>query len=218
MKGTPRPASPFTPPISPSVRRPERMLSQDTSSLSSMPVAAGPAGRAMAQPMEADLTEALQQHLTMERQSSAAYFAMAIWCAERELRGFAAFFKQEAADEQAHAGTFADYLIARGQTVVLQELAAPRQSWSSVEELMAASFQMEADVTTSLQQIYAMAERSGDTRTTVFLDPLVDGQVSSENTFAHLLGRVRFAQHQPAALLIIDGELSAGQHDTASLA
>lgn len=210
MKATLNPAA--------TVLRPVPMLSQDTISLSSIPVVAGPAGRAMAQPMEADLMEALQQHLTMERQSSAAYFAMAIWCAERELRGFADFFKQEGRDEQEHAGTFADYLIARGQTVLLQELAAPRQTWQSVEELMAASFTMEADVTTSLQQIYAMAERSGDTRTTVFLDPLVEGQTNSENTFAHLLGRVRFAQNQPAALLIIDGELSAGQHENASLA
>ncbi|MCP9928885.1 ferritin [Cyanobium sp. CH-040] len=181
-------------------------------------VSAGPAGRAMAQPMEAALLEALQQHLTMERKASAAYFAMAIWFAERELRGFSHFFKHESRDEQEHAGTFADYLIARGQTVVLQDVPAPAQAWQSPEEILAASFQMEADVTTSLQQMYAMAERSGDTRTTVFLDPLVDNQVNSENTFAHLLGRVRFAQNQPAALLIIDGELSDGKHDPAKLA
>ncbi|MEX1316870.1 MAG: ferritin, partial [Synechococcaceae cyanobacterium] len=142
----------------------------------------------------------------------------AIWFAERELRGFAHFFKHESRDEQEHAGTFADYLIARGQTVVLQDVPAPTQDWQSPEEILAASFQMEADVTSSLQQMYAMAERAGDTRTTVFLDPLVDNQVNSENSFAHVLGRVRFAQNQPAALLIIDGELSDGKHDPAKLA
>jgi ferritin len=177
----------------------------------------GPAGRAVAQPMEQALLEGLQQHLTMERQASAAYFAMAIWFAERELRGFAHFFKDESIDEQGHAARFADYLIARGQSVTLEPLVAPRQDWSSPEEILTASFQMEADVTASLQQLYAMAERSADVRTTTFLDPLVDGQVTSENRFAHLLGRVRFAQHQPAALLIIDGELSEGKHGPGSL-
>ncbi|MCS5693595.1 ferritin [Cyanobium sp. FGCU-6] len=181
-------------------------------------VTTGPAGRAMAQPMDSALVEALHQHLTMERQASAAYFAMAIWFAERELRGFSLFFKQEAKSEQDHAATFADYLIARGQTVVLQDLAAPRQTWSSAEDVMAASFQMEADVTTSLQQLYAMAERSSDLRTTVFLDPIVDAQVDAENEFAHLLGRVRFAQSQAAAMLILDGELSEGKHSPAKLA
>jgi ferritin len=187
------------------------------SSSAAVSVATGPAGRAVAQPMDAALVDALQQHLTMERQASAAYFAMAIWFAERELRGFSLFFKEEARSEQEHAATFADYLIARGQTVVLQELSAPRQSWASAEEIMAASFQIEADVTTSLQQLYAMAERASDLRTTVFLDPIVDSQVDSENGFAHLLGRVRFTQAQPAAMLIIDGELSDGKHSPAQL-
>jgi ferritin len=168
--------------------------------------------------MEAALVEALQNHLTMERQASAAYFAMAIWFAERELRGFCHFFKQEAHGEQEHAAIFADYLIARGQTVTLQELAAPRQEWISPEQIVAASFQLEADVTSSLQQIYAMAERAADLRTTVFLDPIVDAQVDAESEFAHLLGRVRFCQGQPAALLIVDGELSKDQHSPAKLA
>ena len=181
-------------------------------------VATGPAGRALAQPMEAALVEALQNHLTMERQASATYFAIAIWFAERELRGFSHFFKHEARGEQEHAAKFADYLIARGQTVQLQELAAPRQDWSTPEQIFAASFQMEADVTASLQQLYAMAERASDLRTTVFLDPIVDSQVDSENTFAHLLGRVRFCQGQPAALLIVDGELSDDKHSPAQLA
>ena len=188
-----------------------------TSLSSSLALQAGPAGRAVAQPMEAALLEALQQHLTSERQTSAAYFAFAIWFAERELRGFSSFFKAESHDEQEHAASFADYLIDRGQTVALEGLAAPRQSWTTPEEILAASFQMEADVSSSLHQMYAMAERCGDLRTTTFLDPLIDGQRTSESRFAHLLGRVRFAQNQPAALLIIDGELSDGKHDPARL-
>lgn len=195
-------------------RNPMSMISDATA----VAVATGPAGRAVAQPMDVALVEALHQHLTLERQASAAYFAMAIWFAERELRGFSHFFKHEARNEQEHAAKFADYLIARGQSVVLQDLVAPRQSWSSPEEIMAASFLMEADVTTSLQQLYAMAERASDLRTTVFLDPIVDAQIGSENEFAHLLGRVRFAQSQPAAMLIIDGELSSDNHSSAQLA
>jgi ferritin len=192
--------------------------SAELSTTSITAVATGPAGRALAQPMEAALVEALQNHLTMERQASTAYFAMAIWFAERELRGFSHFFKHEAQSEQEHAAKFADYLIARGQTVQLQDIAAPRQEWSTPEQIFAASFQLEADVTASLQQIYAMAERASDLRTTVFLDPIVDAQVDAENEFAHLLGRVRFCQGQPAALLIVDGELSDDQHSPAKLA
>ncbi|SBO42774.1 ferritin [Cyanobium sp. NIES-981] len=181
-------------------------------------LATGPAGRAMAQPMDPSLLEALQEHLSLERRASAAYFAMALWCAERELRGFAHYLKSESAAEQGHAAQVADYLIARGQSVTLQEIPAPRQHWDSLEEIFTAVFQMEADVTASLQQLYGMAERGSDVRTTVFLDPMVDKQIAAENEAAHLLGRLRFAQNQPAAVLIIDGELSADQHGPATLA
>jgi ferritin len=191
------------------------LSSTDTAGVS---VPTGPAGRAMAQPMEASLLEGLQQHLTMERKASADYWAMAIWFAERELRGFAHFLKGESVDEQHHAGLVADYLIARGQSVALEPLPAPSQVWSSVEDVFAAVFRMEAEVTTSLQQLYALAERAGDVRTTVFLDPIVQGQIEAEHQAAHLLGRVRFAQNDPAALLVIDGELSADRHEPTSMA
>ena len=177
----------------------------------------GPAGRAMAHPMDRDLVEAFQQHLTLERKASAAYFAIAIWFAERELRGFSQFFKLEAQNEQLHASTFADYLIARGQTVALDDVLAPRQDWISEEEIMAASFTMEAEVTASLHQLYAMAERATDTRTNVFLDPIIDNQVEAENQFAYLLGRVKYAQSQPSAMLIIDSELNDGNDKPAKL-
>jgi ferritin len=172
----------------------------------------------MAQPMDGALLEGLQQHLTMERQASATYWAMAIWFGERELRGFCRYLKGEASNEQHHAGLVADYLVARGQTVLLEAVAPPRQHWQGAEEVFSAVFQMEAEVTSSLQQLYAMAERAGDVRTTVFLDPIVQGQIDSENEAAHLLGRIRFAQANPAAMLVIDGELSQGKHAPESLA
>ena len=181
------------------------------------PIQTGPSGRAIAEAIEADLLNAIQDHLNMERQAHASYFAAAIWFAERELRGFSKFFKDESSSEHEHAAHFAEYIIARGQSVVLSAVEAPLQSWTSPAEVMGSAFQMEVDVTTSLQQLYAMAERAADIRTTVFLDPIIEQQLQSEHEFAHLLGRVRFAGHEAAALLIIDNELSHDQHQPASL-
>ena len=62
--------------------------------------------------------------------------------------------------------------------------------------------------TTSLHQLYSIAERSSDTRTTVFLDPIIESQTKSEDNFAYILSRVKFANNQPSAILIIDGEFS----------
>ncbi|AII49143.1 ferritin [Synechococcus sp. KORDI-52] len=153
----------------------------------------------------------------MERQAHASYFAAAIWFAERELRGFSRFFRDESHSEHEHAAKFAEYIIARGQSVELKVVDAPLQSWSSPADVMASAFQMEVDVTASLQQLYSMAERTNDTRTTVFLDSMVEMQTQSEHEFAHLLGRVKFADNQSAALLLIDNELDQGNNKPASL-
>mgnify|MGYP001313983341 CR=1 FL=1 len=174
----------------------------------SIGLARGPSGRAIAQPMDADLLDALYQHTSLERVSSAQYLAMSLWFLERELRGFSNFFKNESLSEQEHGFIFAKYLIARGQSVLLDEVTKPIQQWQTVEELVTLSFQMEADVTSSVQQLYAMADRSNDTRTTVFLDPVIDEQIKSEDNMAYLLGKVNFAKSDPSALLIIDNELN----------
>ena len=177
----------------------------------------GPAGRAIAEAIDSDLLNAIQDHLNMERQAHASYFAAAIWFAERELRGFSGFFRDESNSEHEHAAKFAEYIITRGQSVALKAVDAPLQSWASPADVMASAFQMEVDVTASLQQLYSMAERTSDTRTTVFLDPMVELQTQSEHEFAHLLGRVKFADNQAAALLLIDNELDEGKNKPASL-
>merc|ERR1712094_115292 len=86
----------------------------------------------------------------LERQSAAAYFAAAIWFAERELVGFAEHLRDEAKQEEQHAAKFADYLISRGQRPVLDAVEPPRQQWPDVEQVIANVFRMEADVTASV--------------------------------------------------------------------
>jgi len=190
------------------------MLS-DPSKRVQLPV--GPSGRAMAEPMDPALLEGLQAHFNMERQAHAIYFGAAIWMGERELRGFSKHFNDEAKAEQEHAAKVADYLIARAQTPELHALEAPDQSWESVLDVMSTAFLTERDVTTSLQQLLMAAERVGDTRTSVFLEPMVEGQIKAEHEAAHLLGRTRFADGQAAAVLIIDNELREGVAQPAQL-
>ena len=193
------------------------MTQPTATSQAAVSVPTGPAGRAMAEPMSAELIGVLQAHLNMERQSSAAYFAAAVWFAERELVGFAEHLRDEAKQEQEHAAKFADYLISRGQRPVLDTVEPPRQQWPDVEQVIANVFRMEADVTASVLQLYGTAEQDIDRRTTVFLDPIVDDQRLSEHEAAYLLGRVKFAANNPAAVMIIDAELREGEAEPAKL-
>ena len=193
------------------------MTQTTATSQARLTIATGPSGRAIAETMTQEMVDQLQAHLNMERQSSAAYFAAAIWFAERELTGFAEYLRNEGKQEQEHAAKFADYLISRGQTVELDTIEAPRQSWPDPEEVMANVFRMEADVTSSVLLLYSIAERASDQRTTVFLDPVVDDQRVSEHEAAYLLGRVKYANNERAAMMIIDAELREDEAKPAKL-
>ena len=46
---------------------------------------------------------------------------------------------------------------------------------------------------------------------------MIEKQTQSEHEFAHLLGRVRFADNQASALLLIDNELELGKFQPASM-
>ena len=168
----------------------------------------GPSGRAVSQEIDNDLLDNMFQHLTMERNANVQYFSMSLWFQERDLNGFSSFFLKESKDELDHAYKFTDYLIARGQNVDLHALAKPVQDWESIQDLISYSFNMEADLTISLQQLYAISERTSDIRTNVFLDPIVESQIKSEDEFAHILGKVKFSGDNPSAILIIDDYLS----------
>ena len=168
----------------------------------------GSSGRAIAQEIEEGLLDNLFEHLNMERNANVQYFSMSLWFKERELRGFSSFFLNESKEEMAHAQKFADYLIARGYKINLKDLPAPVQEWESIQDVINFAFKMESDLTTSLEQLYSISERSSDIRTNVFLDPIVESQIKSEDTFAYLLGKVKFSENQPSAILIIDKELN----------
>ena len=177
----------------------------------------GPSGRAMAESMDPALLEGFQAHFNMERQAHATYFGAATWMGERELRGFSKHFNDEAKGEQEHAAKIADYLIARAQSPALQALEAPDQSWESLLDVMSTAFLTERDVTTSLQQLLITAERVCDTRSTVFLEAMVEEQIKAEHEAAHLQGRTKFADGQAAAVLVIDNELREGVAHPAQL-
>ena len=168
----------------------------------------GPSDRLIAREFNSSLLDNFFEHITMERIANVQYFSMSIWFKERELRGFSSFFLNESIEEMSHVQKFTDYLIARGYKINLKELPSPVQEWDSIQDLINFAFKMESDLTTSLEQLYSISERSSDIRSNVFLDPIVQSQINSEDIFAYISGKVKFSENQPSAILIIDKELN----------
>src|SRR5262245_4580112 len=161
--------------------------------------------------MNRDLLNGLNEHLKLEFRASHEYLAMAIYLAEHDLPGFSKWMRQQSADELMHAQRIIDHLIERDQKVILPAIGAPPMGWKSAEALCAHVLKNEQEVTASINDLYAMAEKAKDRPATVMLQWFVTEQMEEEAAARALLGRIRLARDSGLGLLMVDQELSAGK-------
>jgi ferritin len=161
--------------------------------------------------MNSALLNGLNEHLKLEFRASHEYLAMAIWLAEHDLPGFSKWMRQQSADELMHAQRIIDHLIERDQKVVLPAIGAPPKEWKSAEALCTHVLKNEQEVTASINNLYAQAEKAMDRPATVMLQWFVTEQMEEEAAARALLGRIRLAGNSGVGLLMIDQELSSGK-------
>jgi ferritin len=149
--------------------------------------------------MTPDLLKGLNAHLTLEFRAAHEYLAMSIWLAEHDLPGFAKWMGQQSSDERMHAQRIIDHLVERDQKVKLPAVA-----------LCAHVLKNEQDVTASINDLYAAAEKAKDRPATIMLQWFVNEQMEEEAAARAVLGRIRLAGNTGVGLLMIDQELASG--------
>jgi ferritin len=161
--------------------------------------------------MNSDLLKGLNDHLKLEFRAAHEYLAMSIWLAGHDLPGFSTWMKQQSAGELTHAQRIIDHLIACDQAPVLPAVPAPPKSWKTIEALCAHVLRNEQEVTASINNLYALAEKAKDRATTVMLQWFVTEQIEEEGAARAVLGRIRLAGNTGVGLLMVDQELASGK-------
>jgi ferritin len=161
--------------------------------------------------MNADLLSGLNEHLKLEFRASHEYLAMSIWLAEHDLPGFAKWMRQQSSDELQHAQRIIDHLVERDQKVTLPAIAAPPSTWASALELCEHVLRNEQEVTGSINNLYALAEKTKDRGAVILLQWFVREQMEEEAAARAVLGRIRLAGNSGIGLLMIDQELATGR-------
>ena len=161
--------------------------------------------------MNAALLTGLNTHLTLEFRASHEYLAMAIWLEAHDMPGFATWMKQQSSDERLHAQKIIDHLVERDQEVTLPAVAAPPRTWKSVEALCAHVLRTEQEVTASINDLYAVAEKAPARPAQVLLQWCVNEQMEEEAAARAVLGRIRLGGSTGVGLLMIDQELAGGK-------
>lgn len=145
------------------------------------------------------LTE-LNRQLNHEQYAAHNYRALALWCADQNLKGFAAFFVKQAAEEQEHADKIANHLIDRGVLPELTGLAAPRLNFKSLLEVAEHARDMERANTRGIYAVYEAAQAVKDYPAQVLMHWFIEEQVEEEAWTTEMVERVQAAACAGAVL------------------
>jgi len=153
---------------------------------------------------------AINEHLALEFQASHTYLAMSIWLRERDLLGFSSYMLTKSTEERGHASKMIAYLVDSEANVQLPTIESPERDWKSVKDLCDVVYTMEKKVTASINNIYTLAEQQGDRTATAMLDWFISEQLQEESEARFVLKRLRLANSNEAAMILLDQQFLDG--------
>jgi len=138
------------------------------------------------------LTE-LNRQLNCELTAAHAYLALSVWCASRSLKGFAGFFAKQAGEEREHAEKLMKHVQDRGVAPALAAIAAPKQDFKSLLEVVEKALAMEQANIGGINAVYEAAVATKDYPAQVLMHWFIKEQVEEEAWAAELVDRVEAA-------------------------
>jgi ferritin len=135
----------------------------------------------------------LKRQLNQELNAAHGYLAMSVWCAVQNLKGFARFFAKQADEERTHAGKLIEHLVNRCVPPEFEALAAPRQDFPELLDLVRHAQAMEQSNTQGIDAVFAAALASNDYPAQVLMHWFINEQVEEEAWAAELVDRVKHA-------------------------
>ena len=152
------------------------------------------------------LAALITAQIHQELHSHMIYLSMAAFFERSSLRGLAKWFRRQAAGEHEHAMKFYDFLIDRGNAVILHDVAAPQTEFKSVVDVFRVALQQEEMITKSIYAIYELAQKEKDFATVEMLNWFLKEQVEEEDITGEMLDKAKLAGDNTAALLLLDHE------------
>jgi ferritin len=153
------------------------------------------------------MEKALNAQLNAEFYSAYLYLSMAAYFESANLAGLANWMRIQFQEEQFHGTRFFDFILERGGKVTLAAIDQPEKDWDGPVAVFAATLAHEQKVTGLINDLMYLARDERDNASEIFLQWFVKEQVEEESTADTILGKLKFAEGSPQALLMIDQEL-----------
>lgn len=157
--------------------------------------------------MKKELLDELNKQLNRELYSSYLYLSMAAYFESINLKGFAHWLKVQVEEEKEHAMKFFDFILERGEKVILEAIDAPKTDWESPIEAFKDVYEHEKKVTSYIHKIIELARQHKDYPTEVFLQWFVSEQVEEEAQALEIYNKLQLTKNSPGALFALDHQL-----------
>jgi len=164
-----------------------------------------------------EIAKLLNEQLKKELYSAYLYLDIANYYADQNLSGFENWFFVQTQEERDHALLFRQYLLNNGESVILEEIAAPREKYNSFREPLVKAFEHEQYVTESINNIYKIAYSISDFRTMQFLDWFIKEQGEEEKNADDNIKKYDLFAGDPKGLYMLDSEMKARVYAPPSL-
>ena len=159
--------------------------------------------------MSDKLARSFSEQVTMELSSSVAYLQMSAWFDAIDLPGMATWMRIQSEVERLHALRFMDFVLARGNKLVIGDRKKPKADFESPKAVFEAALAQEQSVTRSIRELYLKASEEKDVESYPLLEWFLTEQVEEESTVQKILGQLGHAGADGSALLMLDRELGS---------
>ena len=137
-----------------------------------------------------NLANAINAQMNLERLNEAYYDALAVQMQFVNLDGASRFFEASAREEHSHYARMRDYLIDRNVLPALGAVSAPTINATTLATGVKAAQERERITTQAIDDLYDLAEESGDNQTCQFLLWFVEEQTRSERELLDLAAKI----------------------------
>ena len=157
--------------------------------------------------ISSQMEKAINDQISYEASAINAYVAMGSWCERTGYEGSAAFFFEQAIEENTHMLKFIHYLNNAGAEAIIPATEKPESKFDSLESTFQVALKSEKTVTKLINNLVEIAENEKDRATYLFLQWFVSEQVEEEILFETILQKFDIFGRDKLAIYQIDQSL-----------
>ena len=157
------------------------------------------------------LESAINEQIKNELYSGYLYLAMAAYCEDQNLSGFANWMKAQAKEETGHAFKLYGYIYDQGGRVVFQAIDQPPADFGSPLQIFEETLKHEQKVTAMINNLYGIAVEEKDYASQGFLQWFISEQVEEEKSVQDVINDLMKIGDSKQGLFMLDRQLGSRQ-------